>query len=46
MARDGRSFGEICATVVDLVGSGEGLPTAGKFLAEWLRSGIIRSIDG
>ena len=45
MARDGRRFGEICTAIVDLVGPGDGLRTAGEFLAEWMRSGIIRSIE-
>jgi hypothetical protein len=45
MVRDGRRFGEICTAIVDLVGPGDGLRTAGEFLAEWMRSGIIRSIE-
>jgi len=45
MAREGRDFGQICSSIVEIAGPSDGLQRAGEYLAGWLQSGIIQSIE-
>ena len=40
-ARDGRCFGDICASLVQRMGEGPGIDAAGAMLAQWLAEGSI-----
>jgi hypothetical protein len=40
----GRSFGALCATLVDRHGEENGPAMAGAFLGQWLRDGIVHAI--
>ena len=39
--RAGRTFGALCAELVEAVGETEGVKTAGTWLAQWLREGWV-----
>ena len=40
----GRSFGDLCAALVEQHGEKEGPTMAGALLGQWLRDGIVRAI--
>jgi hypothetical protein len=40
-AREGMSFGALCALLVESLGDDEGIALAGTFLGQWLRDGLI-----
>jgi hypothetical protein len=46
MLTDGRTFGEICAALVNEVGEVDGPPVAGNLLARWITEGMIGSVPG
>jgi hypothetical protein len=39
--RAGRTFGTLCASLVEKEGEAEGVKIAGTWLAQWLREGLI-----
>ena len=45
MVLDGRTFGEICATIANAVGEEEGSQIAGNLLGRWLNEGIVDRIQ-
>jgi hypothetical protein len=45
MVTDGRTFGDICATIADEVGEVDGPQVAGNLLGRWINEGIIGSIQ-
>jgi Putative DNA-binding domain len=46
MVRDRRTFGEICAAIVDAVGEADGPQAAGNLMGRWISEGMIGSIAG
>ena len=41
----GRSFGELCALLVEQHGAADGPAVAGAWLGQWLREGLVSAVD-
>lgn len=45
LAREGASFGRLCAILIDEMGEEEGVATAGALLGRWISDGLIVGVD-
>ncbi|ATE65554.1 putative DNA-binding domain-containing protein [Rhizorhabdus dicambivorans] len=45
LARDGASFGAICAALIDLLGEEQGVAAAGAMLGRWIGDGLLVGVD-